>query len=321
MKKSKEMSFAARVLSNLFWAFLVAFSYTPFWVMHRLSDFLYLFVYYGIKYRRTVVRENLVSSFPEKSIAEIITIEKKFYLGFTDLIFETIKTISISKEKLAKRFQLTTPVVTEELYKKGVNLVGISGHLGTWEWLALSLQIVSKQQLYGLYAPLSNTVIDAAMKKNRSRFGTIMLRVKSARELYLEIKKAPYIIGLFSDQAPRHYERSFEIQFLNQQTFVVAGPGIMMVEKDLTPFWGWTRRVGRSRYVWGLQLLERKYPAAPFAPEDRAQIDRIAKTYDITQAQAASALELTRDFNQILEQQIKMAPQDWLWSHRRWKKR
>ena len=54
-------------------------SLLPFCILYFLSDGLYLLMYYCIKYRRDVVRDNLLKSFPEKSLDELIRIEKKFY--------------------------------------------------------------------------------------------------------------------------------------------------------------------------------------------------------------------------------------------------
>ena len=72
-------------------------SLLPFCVLYFLSDVLYLIVYHCIKYRRDVVRDNLLKSFPEKSSDEIVRIEKKFYHFFCDYFVETLKLTSISK--------------------------------------------------------------------------------------------------------------------------------------------------------------------------------------------------------------------------------
>lgn len=64
------------------------------------SDLLYIPLYYGVRYRRNIVRKNLVGSFPEKNQEEIIRIEKKFYHFFCDYMVETIKLFSMSKNRL-----------------------------------------------------------------------------------------------------------------------------------------------------------------------------------------------------------------------------
>ena len=63
----------------------------PMAVLHFLSTLLYYPVYYIAGYRRKVVRDNLVKSFPEKSIEEVKSIEKKFYRSLCDYFVERIK--------------------------------------------------------------------------------------------------------------------------------------------------------------------------------------------------------------------------------------
>ncbi len=52
--------------------FIYFISYLPFSILYLISDFFYLLVYYGIGYRKNVVRQNLQRSFPEKSTAELL---------------------------------------------------------------------------------------------------------------------------------------------------------------------------------------------------------------------------------------------------------
>jgi lauroyl/myristoyl acyltransferase len=54
---------------------------------------------------------------------------------------------------------------------------------------------------------------------------------------------------------------------------------------------------------------------------DQLQIDRMAKEHSITREQSAQALAVVIEYSKRLEAQIRKAPEDWLWSHRRWKSR
>ena len=65
-------------------AFLFVLNKLPMCVIHLLSDIIYFPVYYLARYRRKVVRDNLVKSFPEKDIKEIRKIVKRFYHSLCD---------------------------------------------------------------------------------------------------------------------------------------------------------------------------------------------------------------------------------------------
>ena len=67
------------------------------------SDFNYLLMYYVGKYRRKVVRGNLTKSFPEKTPAERLQIERKFYRYLSDYMLEDLKLLHMSAEDLCQR--------------------------------------------------------------------------------------------------------------------------------------------------------------------------------------------------------------------------
>jgi KDO2-lipid IV(A) lauroyltransferase len=300
---------------------MLGMSKFPFPVLHVLSDGLCFLLYRVFRYRRKVVRENLNSAFPEKSHSEILEIEKKFYRNFSDILMETIKNFSITEKELRDRCHFMTPAVSKELWDRQVNVAGISSHLGNWEILALSLSLEFKHQCLGVYKPLSNPKMNKAVVESRERFGIKMVPIKKVREVIDQKWDRPYVLGLLSDQAPHDYSKAFEVQFLNRKTFVVPGPGIITLERGLTPIWGWMRRVGRSRFEWGVEVLDVDPSRFQWTEEDRAQIERIAKANGISLERSEQALALIKIYSEKLEAQIRMAPQDWLWSHRRWKSR
>ena len=300
---------------------MIILSKLPFFVLHRISDGLYYLIYYVLRYRRKVVRENLVRSFLEKSLSEIVSIEKKFYSNFCDIIVETIKNFSISKNEMRSRCHLVNPELIQKLFDQNLNLTGISSHLANWECLALSLALEFKHISYGVYKPLSDKKLNDTVVESRERFGIKMIPIKQVRH-YLDLPHdRPIVIGLLSDQAPHDYSKAFEVHFLNQKTYVVPGPGILTVERGFTPIWGWMRRVGRTRFEWGIEVIEVDGAKMNWSHLDLEQIDRIANAHSITKVQSAQALAIIKEYSNRLEAQIRKAPEDWLWSHRRWKKR
>lgn len=310
---------------NIFWQILYgvlfAVSLLPFWILHRFSDFLYVLAYYVLKYRRKVVRENLCNAFPEKSLNEIIIIEKKFYQGFCDLVIETIKSFSISKTELQKRFFMTTHGNTYPFFDQNINIMGAAAHLGNWEWLNFASALEMKHNFYGIYKPLNQVYFNHLLTKNRARFKTNLLATKSLKLIYEELTKCPYGIAVVADQAPHYYPKALVVNFLNQRTYAVPGPGLMVAQKGMLPIWAWVKRIGRSQYEWGLDFLDASMPVEGFSKEDEEQVLRIAEQYQLSRGQAVTTLCVTKDFYKKLEEKIKMAPQDWLWSHRRWKSR
>ena len=73
---------------RLWMAFL---SIHPFWLLYLKSDCYFFLIYHLLRYRRKVVRENLLRSFPEKDAREIKSIERRFYHNLCDLFVEAPK--------------------------------------------------------------------------------------------------------------------------------------------------------------------------------------------------------------------------------------
>ena len=66
----------------VYYFILKSLSFLPFWVLQRLSDFLYYIIYYLVGFRKKVVFQNLNNSFPDKHRDELSKIAKKFTVGF-----------------------------------------------------------------------------------------------------------------------------------------------------------------------------------------------------------------------------------------------
>ena len=123
------ISFIAYYLLYTVW---FVFSLLPFRVLYVISDFLYLVTYYVVKYRRRVIRQNIKSSFPEKSDIELRTIEKGFYHWFCDYLVETIKLMTMSKRQLMEHLVFTGVDVIDHYVAQGRSCGVYLGHYGQW---------------------------------------------------------------------------------------------------------------------------------------------------------------------------------------------
>ena len=86
-----------------FYLFVKPLSLLPLWMLHGVSDFAWLVGYKIGRYRVKVVTENLRNSFPDKSPAELRKIRNQFYHHFADLLVESFKMFSITKEEALGR--------------------------------------------------------------------------------------------------------------------------------------------------------------------------------------------------------------------------
>ena len=110
-------------MTQIVYVLFYTLSLLPFRILYGMADIGYVLLYYIIRYRRGVVRKNLVTAFPEKSIDDIKTIERKFYHWFCDYFLEAIKLLSISDKELRHRFTIINSEEVEQCFQEGVAVV------------------------------------------------------------------------------------------------------------------------------------------------------------------------------------------------------
>src|SRR4030042_5673488 len=151
----------------------------PFFLLYRISDFIFFMVFYLIPYRRKVVFRNLRHSFPEKTDTAIRLIAKKFYRHLCDFMIESFKPFTLSEKELLRRFRFTNPEIFHELNRNNRNFALVSGHYGNWEWNTI-LSVYAKRDALIIYRPLQNKTMDRLFIKIRSHYeGTRLTAMES----------------------------------------------------------------------------------------------------------------------------------------------
>ena len=267
----------------------------PLPVLYIFSDAIYPVMYYFPGYRRKVVRTNLVNSFPEKSIDEIIVIEKAFYHHLCDLFFETFKLIHLNNKQLLKRMHMTNPELLERLRNENKDVAIVLGHYGNWEWLVI-LPLYTKLQTVSIYKPLNNKHFDRFMCGLRSKNGMRVTPMSSiVREVVtLRQNNIRALFAFVTDQTPPRVDIKFWTKFLNQDTPVYLGAEKIASKYNMAVVFMKIQKVRRGYYDFSLELL---FENSAGLPEHLITETHVKK----------------------LEEIIRERPEHWIWSHRRWK--
>jgi len=267
--------------------------------MYVLSDFTYYQVYYLIRYRRKIVRNNLVASFPEKSSAEILKIEKQFYHFFCDYLFETFKLLSVSKKNIARRMQFEGLEDVEESFRQGRSCGAYLGHYCNWEWIStLQLHIKNEHAVTAqIYHTLRNKAVNRLFLKLRGRMGAVNISMKETLRQIVNFRNSgtQFIIGFISDQTPKWENIHYWKDFLHRDTPVFTGTERLARQTNMVMYYTDVRRPKRGYYVATFRKMTD-------SPKDLPQ-------YGLTQL-----------YMEELEKTIRREPQYWLWTHNRWKR-
>lgn len=284
------ISFMEKLITLL----LKSISHLPFGCLYLFADIFSFILYYLIGYRKKVVRNNLMSSFPEKSSREILTIEKQFYRFLGDLFVESIKLFHISDSELKKRIKVTNYEIVNESLNQSKNAVILMGHFGNWEWIQeISRYLNPTAYMASVYQPPASKLWDNIFIKMRSRWNAHILPSKQMLHSLLNRENFPWACGLIADQRPGYKTDNNSIKFLNHKTY------FFYLSEDLG------QKVGADFFY--LEMIRKK----------RGYYEIIL--HKLIPSQSNISYPHVREFWKEFEKTIQKNPAYWLWSHKRWK--
>jgi len=273
-------------------------SLLPLRVHYVLSDFLYLILYKLLGYRIRVVRNNLTTSFPEKSVEELRHIERRFYHSLCDYFVETVKMMTMSEQQMRRRMVFKGTETINQCIDEGQSCAVYLGHTFNWEWVtSLPLWVSPKAQCGQLYHALENPTFDRLFLQQRQRWGAECIALVDILRKLVEYKRHQQlsVLGYIGDQVPHWNNIHHWCQFLNHDTPVMTGTERIARKNRQAVFYLDIRRLRRGYYEAEFRLLARH-------PEELAEF------------------EATDIYFQCLEASIRRQPELWLWSHNRWKR-
>lgn len=290
-----------KIIYYILYAFIWLLTLLPLKILFLISDFIFILLFYVIRYRRKVVKKNLIGAFPEKSKKEIAVIERKFYQHFCDYFFETLKLLNMSENDIKKRVTLINPNALDEYYNNNKSIFLYLGHYGNWEWLSYAWNVNQPKYtdyiMYPAYYPLGNKYVDQFFYILRSkRSNGIPLPQKKVLRTIIKLnqqnKKGVFIF--LADQSPIWNSVQHWVKFLNQDTATIVG-----VEKL-------AKQTGYPVFYFKVRKLKRGHYSAEFIKlaEDATEVPEFL---------------ITERYMAELEKSIVEGPPYWLWTHRRWK--
>lgn len=279
----------------LFRCLVSLISVIPFRLLYLISDGCSFLMQYIFRYRIKTVSGNLKKAFPWKSRNEIKKIAGKFYKNLCDVALESIKGYSLSPEQIQKRYRHLNIEVANRYYEKGLTIIIAMTHYCNWEWGALIAGSVYRHNPVAFYKPMSNKYIDEYVCKKRKQWGLELVSIYNSKSVFRSKGDIPRAYYLISDQYPGNAKKAFWVKFLHQDTACLRGIeeyaklfGLPVIYLDI-------QRVERGYYTLTLQEL------------------CINPTKTLPG-------EITENYMKKLETIIIKKPEDWLWSHKRWKK-
>jgi len=244
---------------------------------------------------REVALRNLERALPEIGPEERRSLVKRCYRHFGAALCDTISAGRFDARALCERLTLEGWENVEAADRPGKGFFVLSPHLGLWEMVP---------PIIGLYRggmnivirPADNPYLDRELKAVRERFGNRTIPKRGAARRMLEVLREGSIVGILIDQRVQPKE-GIEVPFFGRPalTTPVLARLSLRTGAPVLPVAMFPEPQGKYRLV--------VHPPI-FPPEEAKGEEAVA--------------ELTRQYLEVAEQDIRSHPEQWLWMHRRW---
>ena len=273
---------------------LYIISLLPFFILYRLSDLAFFILFHLAGYRKNIVYDNLNIAFPEKSSEEKKAIAKQFYRNLTDNFIETIKLLSLPEKSFVKRATINF-INAKKLVDTGLNIQFHSGHQMNWEYASLAISRSLTVPWLAVYMRITAKPVERLFLKIRSRFGAVMVEKDKYPVMMPLLMKKQYALGLIADQNPSFVEKAYWLNFFKKPAPFQIGPEKGAVRYKTAVVFVNIIKIKRGYYHFDCKVIT----------EDGSK---------------TTSGELTRQYRDFLEEGIRKYPDNYLWSHRRWKR-
>ncbi len=244
------------------------------------------------KYRRLAERNVEIAFGDEKSPRKLRCLVRRHFRRLGANLLCSVKLTAMPPEQILQRVKVENIEAMDREFRAGVPVVLVLSHLGTWELFAqLMPKFVGYVRNASVYQKLGNRFIDEHVRRTRSQTGLELFDRQAGFEPVIELLRSGGGVGVLSDQH--------------------AGDHGLW-----TPFFG---RLASTSPLAG--LLAKRTRAALIAAAVYTTGParwRIVFTERFDQP-GTSVAAITSRINEVIEQQIRVAPEDWFWVHNRWK--
>jgi KDO2-lipid IV(A) lauroyltransferase len=249
-----------------------------------------------IRYRRGVIVDNLKNAFPEKSGEEIDRLIPGIYRHFMYLWVEVLQTWRLNSPRYMRNFVDEGTEKIKRIIETGKPVILVGGHLGNFEWLGWYMaQFVPS--LHAIMKPVHNPYLNNFIIKNRLRMGVkLIFTGEKAFTEGMNALRENGSLAIVADQDAG--ERGIYVNFLNRPASTATGAALYHKRTGTSVFYCSFRRTGFGKFVIN-------------AEEVVAPGNGVAKNSDI--------FSVTQKYTELLEKDVRKYPEQYFWTHRRWK--
>ena len=241
---------------------------------------------------KNLIHSNIKKAIPNSNYEELNKITKLMWNNYGRIFAEYMFIKEFRLGKLKSKIKIEGQEILDDIKKHNKQVVFISGHFSNFELMAMHLES-SGIRLSAIYRPLNNTFLNKIMERIRKKYickNQIKKGIGGIKKL-INLKKNNYSTALMIDQ---RVSEGIKSNFFNNEALTTTIPA---------------------------QLVKKfKIPVVPIFIERINNLNfKITINKPMNFSNEASIKNITDELNQVLEKMILNKPEQWIWSHNRWK--
>ena len=261
----------------------------------NLSSFLSgkLFEIIGPIFRsEKIINNNIKRAFPNHNSKELNKISSSMWNNYGRVFAEYLYMKNFRNGNLSKNIFIEGEDILLKIKEQNQQVVFISGHFSNFELMAMQIDKIGIK-IGAIYRPLNNFFLNKMMEKIRKKYicnNQIKKGIGGLKEL-IKLNNQGYSTALMIDQ---RVSQGIKSNFFNEKAFTTTIPA---------------------------QLIKKfNIPVVPLFIERNEGMKFRMKVFKPVYFSTEESIEkITTELNKVLEKMILTNPNNWIWSHNRWK--
>ncbi len=241
---------------------------------------------------KKIIDENIKRAIPNINDEQLNNIKISMWNNYGRVFAEYIFIKDFRKGNLEENIEIKGEEVLDEIKKKNLQVIFISGHFSNFELMAMSLE-KNDIKLATIYRPLNNVFLNLIMEKIRKKYickNQIKKGIGGLKNL-LKYKKQNFSTALMIDQ---RVSEGILSDLFNKKALTTTIPAQLVKKYNIPIVPVFIERINDLKF--------------------KITIDKpIFFSKDI------SINSITDELNKILGKMIIQKPEHWIWTHNRWK--
>jgi KDO2-lipid IV(A) lauroyltransferase len=261
----------------------------------KLSSFISSKItsFFGPFFRsKNLIRSNIQKALPNINQSEIELISNRMWGNYGKILAEYVFIKDFRGSKFNHKIKVNGQDILDKIRKDNDTVIFVSGHFNNFELMALHIE-KSNINLATIYRPLNNKFLNFIMERVRKKYickNQIKKGISGTKKLLTFFKKRTSI-ALMIDQ---RVSQGIRAKFFNDECFTTTIPA-QFVQKF-------------------------KCKVVPIYIERKHGTNFELTIYDPIEYSNDETIEsITVSLNGLLEKMVMKNPEQWIWSHNRWK--